>query len=150
MVIKARRYHEETHNPKYVSILHNYLIFLVNLWDHPLGMKRKLVAPVVNLLVDLLLYAFSCVLRLKDNGPGIPVTNFRELAAALGGEGPIGDQIQDSSLTIYEPVPFGGGPQSSTSSISAPVARSNSQSPQMILSGVTSVTVRLSLSSPAK
>lgn len=51
---------------------------------------------------------------------------------------------------MYEPVLFGGGPQSRRSSISAPVRRSNSQSPHIILSCVTSVTSRLSLSSPAK
>src|SRR5215472_2956186 len=51
---------------------------------------------------------------------------------------------------MYEPVLFGGGPQSRRSSISAPVVRSNSQSPHIILSCVTSVTSRLSLSSPAK
>ena len=48
-------------------------------------MKRKL----VNLLIDALLDAFSFVLRLKDDSPGIPVTNFRELAEVLAREGPI-------------------------------------------------------------
>jgi hypothetical protein len=49
-------------------------------------MKRKL----VNLLIDVLLDAFSFVLRLKDDSPGIPVTNFRELAEVLAREDPIG------------------------------------------------------------
>src|SRR5947209_940781 len=52
-------------------------------------MKRKLVALLVNFLVDLLLDAFSLVFRLKDDSPGIPVTNFRELAEALARKGPI-------------------------------------------------------------
>jgi hypothetical protein len=52
-------------------------------------MKRKLVALLVNVLVDLLLGAFSLVFRLKDDGPGTPVTNFRELAEALAREGSI-------------------------------------------------------------
>jgi hypothetical protein len=49
-------------------------------------MKRKL----VNLLIDMLLDAFSFVLRLTDDSPGIPVTNFRDLAEALAREGAIG------------------------------------------------------------
>ena len=48
-------------------------------------MKRKL----VNLLIDTLLDAFSFALRLKDDSPGIPVTNFRDLAEVLTREGPI-------------------------------------------------------------
>ncbi len=46
-------------------------------------MKRKL----VNLLIDMLLDAFSFVLRLKDDSPGIPVTSFRELAEVFAREG---------------------------------------------------------------
>lgn len=48
-------------------------------------MKRKL----VNLLIDMLLEVFVFAFRLKDDSPGIPVTNFRELAEALAREGPI-------------------------------------------------------------
>lgn len=53
-------------------------------------MKRKFVALLASLLVDLLLDAFSLVFRLKDDNPGIPVTNFRELAEALACEGSSG------------------------------------------------------------
>jgi hypothetical protein len=48
-------------------------------------MKRKL----VNLLIDMVLDTFSFVLRLKDDSPGIPVTNFLKLAEALAREGSI-------------------------------------------------------------
>ncbi len=51
-------------------------------------MKRKLVALLVNPLIDVLLGAFSLVFRLKDNSPGIHVTNIRGLAEALIREGP--------------------------------------------------------------
>jgi len=49
-------------------------------------MKRKL----VSLLIDMLFDAFSFVFRLKDDSPGIPVTNFRELTEALAREGSSG------------------------------------------------------------
>lgn len=75
-------------------------------------MKRKLVALVVNLVVDVLLYTFSLVFRLKDDSPGIRVTNVHELGEALAREGPVTSPQTQRSLDIRKsvPCPSGDGP----------------------------------------
>src|SRR5258708_7076887 len=61
-----------------MSILHKYLIFLANLCHYPEAMKARLLA----LVVDLLLDCFSLLVG-PDQSAGIAVSTIPELAAAL-------------------------------------------------------------------